>query len=416
MTLVILLAATALAAQPAASQTPTPTPEEEVQNDDGTFSERPRKREEKDGLPGWNYAGNGLQYRSESGNFYQWFTLRNQIRLSHPFDDDPTTVEDFPDPGETDLALNRSRFKMGGFAGRPWVATFLEVDLKRPVLYHLFVTVKKVEWLKLRAGQWKVEFNRERVASSGDQQFVDRSIVNRDFTLDGQIGGMAMGRLGKERLFDSQYFLGLFLGAGRLSGNDDSYPMYLARYQWNFFGRDAGFSETDVEYSERRAGTVGFAAAWNRGKYTRFSSSGGTELDGFEPGVAGQYELEQQMVDFAYFHEGLSAQGETHWKRVIDRVNGSVTDLRGAYAQAGYFPYHLWPAIPARLELAARVAYVDPNTGVSSDSRSEVSVAVNWYINQHRNKINFDLSRIGVDDPAGGESEIRVRLQWDLSL
>jgi hypothetical protein len=414
MTFLLVLAAS-LAAAPAQAQAQPPRAEE-AQDDEGTFSERPRKREEKDELFGWHYASNGLQYRAEGGNFYQWLTLRNQVRLSYPFDDAPTTVEDFPDPGETELTLNRSRFKMGGFVGRPWVATFLEIDLKRPVLYHLFVTVKKVEWLQFRAGQWKVEFNRERVASSGDQQFVDRSIVNRDFTLDGQIGGMAFGRVRQGRVLDSQYFFGLFLGAGRLSGNDDSYPMYLGRYQWNFFGRDAGFSQTDVEYSEKPAGTVGIAAAWNRGKYTRFSSSGGTELDGFETGLAGQYELKQEMIDFAIFYQGFSAQGEAHRKRVVDHVNGSTTDLRGAYVQAGYFPHHLWRSMPAKLELAGRLGFVDPDTTIGSDSQSEVSFAVNWYINQHRNKINFDLSRIGVDDPAGGESELRVRLQWDLSL
>jgi len=415
--LALFTASAALLASRAGAQAPTSTaPPAVQQDDDGSFSERPRKRKEKDKLPGWHYGSNGLQYRAEDGNFYQWFTLRNQFRVSSPFDDAPTTVDDLLQPGETEGEWNRSRFKMGGFLGRPWVAMFLEVDLRNQALYHLFVTVKKVDWLQFRAGQWKVEFNRERVCSSGEQQFVDRSIVNREFTLDGQLGGMILGRLGKGRAFDSQYYFGILAGAGRLSGNDDQYPMYLGRYQWNFFRRDAGFAQTDVEYHGERAGTVGVALAWNGGRYTRFGSSGGAQLDGFEPGAPGQYELKQAMVDFAYFYRGLSLQGEHHWKTVVDHLNASLTRLRGGYFQGGYFPHHLWRAVPAKLELAGRLALVDPNTAAGSDWRSEVTFGVNWYFNQHRNKINFDLSRLGVDAPQNGTSDVRVRLQWEVSI
>ena len=50
------------------------------------------------------------------------------------------------------------------------------------------------EWY-LRAGQFKVLYNRERVDSSGKQQFVDRSIANDAFTLDRQRGVNLFKRL-----------------------------------------------------------------------------------------------------------------------------------------------------------------------------------------------------------------------------
>ena len=35
------------------------------------------------------------------------------------------------------------------------------------------IDVAKLDWATLRVGQWKVDLNRERVDSSGRQQFVD---------------------------------------------------------------------------------------------------------------------------------------------------------------------------------------------------------------------------------------------------
>jgi phosphate-selective porin OprO/OprP len=375
------------------------------------FQGRPEWFAGNDELDGWNYGSRGLQYRAESGRFYQWFTFRNQFRFFSGAGDTPTSTNEL-DVEETDVELNRSRLKFGGFLGSPAIENFVEIDLKNKRFYHFYLTVTVREWLEIRGGQWKVEFNRERVTSSGEQQLVDRSIVNEDFTLDGQIGVMAKGRLFEGAGHDSQYFLGVFAGEGRLSGNDDDVPMYLARYQWNPLGRDAGFSETDVDYHPKAAGTVGVAVAGVTGRHTRFSSDGGANLDGFEEGQPGQYRLRQWMTDTAWFARGLSVQGEHHWKRVVDRVNGTERRLRGGYAMTGYFPFHTWPVVPPKLEVAGRVAYVDPDVSTAGDLRTELSGGVNWYFNRHRNKVSFDIARLTVAGESGG----RIRLQWEVSI
>ena len=408
-----------LATAPAHAQTPSPaaTPQPSAasdENDDGQLDERPKKRSQKDDLPGWHYASRGLQFRSSEGRFFQWFTFRNQFRVSSPFDGTPTEPEDIPVDGEgnTELVVNRSRVKFGGHLGTPRVQNFVEIDVKNQRMYHFFVTVQANRWLDVRVGQWKVEFNRERVDSSGDQQFVDRSIVNNDFTLDGQWGAMARGRLFRGHAADSSYFLGVFAGEGRLTTNDDSTPMVLGRYQWNLLRRSVGFSQSDVEYSPEAAATIGIAAVRGRGRHTRYDSSGGANLDGFSTGEPGQYELRQWMVDFAFFRRGFSAQGEQHSKKVIDHLQGGQLTLHGGYLQAGFFPVRGWSRALSSLELAGRLAYVDPDAAVDGRNRQEYSGAINWYFNQHRNKTSFDISRLVVESTAG----LRIRLQWDLSL
>ena len=367
--------------------------------------ERPRQHSDRDALPGWQYASGGLQYRSADGRWLQRFTLRNQIRL--------TSTSSADEERATIFDLNRSRLKFTGHLGSPRLENDVEIDLKNSRMYHFFATLHLRDAVEVRAGQWKVEFNRERVDSSGAQQLVDRSIVNADFTLDGQIGAMVRGRLFKGHAADANYFVGLLAGEGRLAWNDDDVPMVLGRYQWNLARRSVGFSQSDVEYHPQTAAAIGIAAARGRGRYTAYSSDGGTQLDGFDPGLPGQYELRQWMTDIALFRRGLSLQGEHHWKRVIDHVNGGGRRLRGGYLQSGFFPVQDWSRRLSALELAGRIAYVDPDLADREPNRREYTGGVNWYFNQHRNKISFDVSRL----TGGGSSpQTRLRLQWDLSL
>jgi len=415
LSLVASLSAPAAAQDaPPDPQDPASAPVERRQDDDGGLTERPKKHSDKDDLPGWHYGSKGIQYRSEKGRFYQWFTLRNQVRWSTPFDETPTSPDDIPAHGEgdADLALNRSRLKFGGYIGSPRLQNFVEIDLRHQRMYHFFTTVTIRDWLEVRAGQWKVPFNRERVDSSGDQELVDRSIVNRDFTLDGQAGAMVQGRVFKQRAADGNYFLAVLAGEGRLALNDDAVPMVLARYQWNLFKREVDFSQSDVEFHPEPVAAIGIAAVRGVGRYTRYSSDGGAQLEGFETTVDGRYELRQWMTDIAFFRRGVSFQGEHHWKRVIDRVAGGGRRLRGGYLQAGFFPVREWSRHLSALEVGGRIAYVDPDTAASDDMRYEMSGVLNWYLNQHRNKISFDFGRLIVGPTSGP----RIRLQWDLSL
>ena len=73
---------------------------------------------------------------------------------------------------------------MGGHAYRPWVIYYLEFDFITPALLDLRFTLKPMDAFQFRFGQWKLPYNRERVDSSGKQQFVERSVVTPFFTID----------------------------------------------------------------------------------------------------------------------------------------------------------------------------------------------------------------------------------------
>lgn len=389
-----------------------------------TETARLKQEEEKKRL--FRYGLNGLQIGEKGkGRFSAKVNIRSQLRFSS-FASAPRTESQFERETEGDFRFRRARFKADGHAFVPWVKYKYEHDLVDTRVLDARMTIGKWEWLQFRFGQWKADYSRERMDSSGKQQFADRSIVNRAFTLDRQKGATVLGRLMKGTPGDSRYYVGVFAGNGRgfrtapgtrELDHGDGAPMLMARYQWNFLGRDVGHSQSDLEYSEKPAAALSFGAASNRSRYTRFSSSGGGQLDGFELGQPGQYSLRQFMEEATLKYRGLSLQHELHWKTIEDNVNITTTNMRGAYVQAGYFFHHLVPRIPKQLELGGRYGIVDPNRVAHNDVQKELAVVVNWYFYGHGNKLTFDTSRYSLGRHGADDlHDTQARLQWDVSF
>ena len=372
----------------------------------------------------FRYGSSGLQLGSKDGPFSAEVNVRSQLRFTSPFRSAPRKESHLSQPDESNLAFRRARFKMEGHIAAPWIVYKYEHDLVDGNLLDLRFDVGP-QWMKLRVGQWKADYSRERMDSSGKQQFVERSIVNREFTIDRQKGVELVGRLATGSVADSQYFLGVFTGQGRGIFRDrrvpknaaDGSPMWLARYQWNPLGGGVALSQSDLERQKDPRLSLAVATTGNRSSYTRFSSSGGGQTDAFQAGAPGQYSLRQYLAEAAYKQRGFSFQQEFHWKRVIDNVNSTETHLRGSYVQAGYFFNEIYSKIPRQLELAGRYAFVDPQTGRSNDLIHETGVVANWFFMGHADKLSVDVSRYSlaaVESNLG--SRIGVRVQWDASF
>lgn len=364
---------------------------------------------------GLSYGKQGLQYEDATGNNFLWFGVRAQTRWTGS-----AVVEDelpgAPVSESGELKVNRARLKLGGHLFRPAFAVYSEYDLVGSRLLDLRATYQFSDALSIRAGQWKSEFNRERVDSSGKQQFVERSVVTPWFTIDRQQGVVASGRLAAGSRADTSYWAGWLSGAGRGGDADDADGLWLGRLQWNVHGRVLGFSQSALGRPAEPTGSVAIAAVTGKSGFTAFSSGGGGQLPGFEQGAPDQYRLEQFMIETAYHHGGFSWQQEIHWKTVDDRATGRSVRLLGAYAQAGMFFAAINDAFPEPLEFAARIAGVDPDRDRSGAREDEVTLAANWYFNGHRNKLTLDLSHIVRRFAPESDSSNRIRLQWDLSF
>jgi len=407
--------------------------QEKVVNSD---SKKVSKQKQEENAVKIGFGSKGLYVKSNDGNWATNLQWRAQIRYTDPLRSDPLQLSDFSNPEQQNFEFRRARIKIGGHGYQPWLKYYFELDLQpsrkstdsssaaSTRLIDWRVTMDKYDWLSFRVGQWKINYNRERVDSSGRQTFVERSIVNRIFSVDRQVGAMAFGRLSAKTFADTRYYFGIFNGEGRGVNNDDNGMMYMGRLQWNFLGRDLKWRQSDVSFSEEAAGSIAFAAVKTTGKCTRWSSSGCGNLNGFESvGSAenGQFEISQNVIETAFKWRGFAWQQELHNKTVTDRVNNIESDFKGGYAQAGYFFHNIIPSVPENMEFALRYAFVDePNKAdiTLTNTRQEYTAAVNYFINGHNNKLTLDFSHLTLDDAFLDQrgSEGRMRFQWDISF
>lgn len=365
------------------------------------------------------YRG-GLRISSTEGNYSARIRWRAQSRYTGLTSDD-LAGEDDGIKEEQGFRVQRARFKIDGTAYKPWLGYYLEFSLLRPATLTFQFDLAPSEKFGVRVGQYKAVYNRERLDSSGSQTFADRSVTNSPFTVDRQQGVTVLGRLFAGTPADLSYAGAVFTGTGRGGSNEgDARPMYVGRLQWNFLGRLLPFSQSDVARRSETAASLAFAGMSNIGQFTRWSSSGGGQLPGFEPGEPDQYKVDQWMAEFALHGHGLSVQAEYHYKKVDDRVNERVVDFDGFYAQAGYFFHEAIEAFPEPLELAFRLARVyddKDGSGVLPTDR-EATFAGNWFFNGHNNKLTVDTSFL--KNSLGGttteDSGWRLRAQWDVQF
>ncbi len=385
-----------------------------------------------------SHGKKGFRFETADGNWQTNLLWRAQMRFTTPDRSDPRQLSNFDDESQNSFEMRRVRMKIGGHAYQPWLKYYFEVDLQptrdtgdssskasaRVIDWR--ADIAKYDFATLRVGQWKINYNRERVDSSGRQQFVERSIANRQFTIDRQVGVQLTGRLFKETPADMRYWAGVYTGEGRGVRNDDNNLMTMARLQWNMFGRELKWRQTDVEYTKKPTGSFSVAAAQNKGNCTRWSSSGCGNLDGFDSpsslhgNTTDRYEIKQWQQGSAFKYRGFSWQQEYHVKDIDDQETGTSSRLKGGYAQAGYFLHSIIPAFPKELELAARYARVEePNkTDISFDNvREEFTIGANWFMSGHNNKLTADFSHLTLEDGYVGQDadEDRFRLQWDIS-
>jgi hypothetical protein len=342
---------------------------------------------------------------------------RLQTRVAYPYDSDPITLEDFTDD-RIYLGVNRARMKVGGHAYRPNFKYYLEYELFGTALLDFRAMYEFSPAFNLKIGQWKAQYSRERIVSSGKQQTVERSILNYAFTIDRQQGISLYGRLKGNGALDFNYWISTFMGTGRgASDSDDDNLMYMTRWQWNPMGEPVGFSGSDLSRHQKFIMSVVVAGVTNESPYTRFSTSGGGQLPGFEDGINGQYRVNQLMFETSGKLRGISWQQELHWKQIEDNVNFTETVMFGNLFQIGYFFNQIFPAFPPKLEVFARHAWYDPDNDVDDNHRSEITSGVNYFINDHRNKVSLEYSYLNFqDDPGQIRDGSRIRLQWDVSF
>jgi len=358
------------------------------------------------GDKGWEFAYND--------NFLMQMQWRLQFRMEFHSKDIRFFVPE-EDALDGSFNMQRARLKVGGYAYQKYIKYYFEYDFPSNSLLNWEFTIAKFKGLQFKLGQWKVKYNIERFISSGKQQLVDRSISNRFFTFDRQIGVELLGDLFTGKIGSSSYNIGIFNGNGRMEPNTDGKFMFLARYQWNFSRQPMKISYCDLKRVDKPEGFIALVYARNQSAYTRFSTNAGGQLPGYADGDPLQYLINQYNMEVMFKYKGFSYSSEAHIKDIDDKVLEQKSHLYGGYAMIGYFFNEVFDFFPKKLELVGRYALVT-NYTLFDLPINEYSIGLNYFFAGHLNKLTFDFSYIENQDFEGDEDNFRFRLQWDVSF
>jgi hypothetical protein len=249
---------------------------------------------------------------------------------------------------------------------------------------------RATDFFQLSFGQSKLPGNRQRVVSSGEMQFADRSIVNRAFNIDRDFAVQAAlsGKLGLGDAIGNARFA-ISNGEGRNILTPDAGLAYTARLEllpFGAFADNGDYYEGDLAYERAPKLSFGGGYSWNE-RTRRTGGQLGRDFGGNQTRSMGT-----AFADAVFKYRGFSLYGEAMYRHAKDAVVDAASRLfvltgYGALAQAGYFLDDRW-------ELVARAAMVRPAVAVEALAKEQVqwTVGVNRYLNHHRVKLQADVT------------------------
>jgi len=360
--------------------------------------------------------GDGVTFESPDGETGLRLGARMQIRGIG------TLVDDRESESGVEAQIRRLRLTLDGHTFGEALTFKIQLasatqdlDPEAPsIVRDAFVTWSPLRDLRLRAGQGKVPFGRQRIISSGNLQLVDRSIANAELNLDRDVGLFAFSDdlFGQNRWLG--YRVGFFGGDGRNRVVEGSGVLVVGRLEVRPAGggvkTDDG--EADLSRSPKPRMTVGFSAATNRSSDRERSTVGGI----FATGAWANYL--HAGADYAFMWRGLSLSGET-WVREAEEdehtrvVEGAlVTDRArtgwGGYMQAGQM---IGPVVEIAARMGTTLPLGPPGGGVVA--LREMGGGVSVYILDHALKLQADVFRLdtlteGALDETVGRIQIQV--------
>ncbi|MGH1345729.1 MAG: porin [Nannocystales bacterium] len=360
--------------------------------------------------------GDGLRWLSADGRFSLRLGLRGQVRYD---------VVAAPDASPSQsLSLRRARVKFSGHTFGQHNTYKLELGVSprdmgmapggprfTPVL-DWALEFSKLRDLQFRVGQYKLPYSRARMQSSGDLQFVDRSIADGEFNLNRDVGF----DLHSDDLFGLDhlgYYAGMFLGEGRDAYQPTNFEVvYLARLEVFPFGTYEA-DDTESDHSRERVPrmSLGFAYAFVDGAQFERGTIGARPEDG------GTTDVHNGTVDASFKFGGATVFAEGYVREGRRRGGPSIpaaglSPARNGYgwnAQAGY----LWG--PKPFELVGRFAETRPTADSPLPRQRQPSVVLGYYFFGHAVKLQLDYSPTWSESLTDVPSHV-IRLQFQGAL
>jgi phosphate-selective porin OprO and OprP len=358
-------------------------------------------------LPSLNfYAKKGKGYGFVTSD--SLFSLNFQFRMQNRAAMVSKSLDDF-DPDSFEFRTRRLRLKFEGFVYNPKLTYYIQLSFSRGdmdwrstdnstvnnspnVVRDAVIYYSPTPSLKLGFGQTKLPGNRQRVVSSGDLQFADRSIVNATFNIDRDFGFFAT--------LSKNYFNlkgAITSGEGRNSVNSNSGLAFTGRFELLPFGKFTGnndYIEGDLEREKSPKLSIASTLSYND-KAMRQAGQLGNDLYG----TAGIRTFEADVLfkfkGWAWYNEFMKRNSGMP----VTVATGDPSKTRFIYVGEGYLS-QLSYLFPSNWEIAARYSAISPYKaifnnpefpGIREKKVEQVEAGVTKYLVGHRVKVQGNI-------------------------
>lgn len=336
----------------------------------------------------------GLEVATQDSSFYANFRFRMQNRIgAYTNGGDDFGISEF------DARVRRLRLRADGFVLSPKLGYSIQLAFTRSdqdfdntgianivrdavVFYHF------TDNFYIAFGQNKLPGNRQRVNSSGQLQFAERSIVNGAFTVDRDFGLKAYY---DNKIGSVPYRVkgAISTGEGRSVNNSDNGLAYTGRLEvlpLGLFKNEGDYSEGDLEREETPKLAIGGGYSYNV-RTNRTGGQLGTDL-------YANRDMGTAMLDLIFKYNGWAFQSEYMSRNSDDPLTfneeGDVSYIYNGWGINNQVSY----IFRNNFETAFRYSLLQPeDETVRYERRTEVlELGLSKYLRSHRIKAQFNLN------------------------
>ncbi len=364
---------------------------------------------------------------SKDSSWSMKFTARLQFLSSSILDADNTESNTI----DQNFSVRRARLKFDGFAFKPNFKYKIELGLSNQdisggsdftsntprIILDAFIMWNFSPNWELWVGQAKLPGNIERVVSSGDLQFVDRSILNRNYNIDRDLGIQVRHKNKIGDTFIIREKVAISQGEGRnITQGNQGGLQYTGRLEFlplGEFTSKGDYSSSDLK--RESTPKLMISATYDHNNNAVRSRSNIGDFMFLDDGSLFETNINTLFADAIFKYKGFSFQGEYASRSSDNPIalnedgteTGDVVNVGNSInLQAGYL-------LPSNIEFSSRYTMIRLDNIAGGTDTSQYTLGVSKYIVGHKLKVQSDLSYTAIN---GKENNWMFRAQLDVHL
>jgi phosphate-selective porin OprO and OprP len=338
--------------------------------------------------------GKGLGITSPDSLFMLNIRFRIQNRLAFMTESGSNL-----DIAQVEARVRRLRLRFDGFIYTPRLSYLIQLAFSRSdmdfddtgvpnIIRDAMIIYAITNNFSIGVGQTKLPGNRQRVNSSGDLQFADRSIVNATFNIDRDFG---LQLYYNNNIQGLNYVLrgAISSGDGRNITSSDRGLAYTGRIEvlpWGKFTNGGDYFEGDLARETSPKVSIGLTYSSNQNAIRTGGQLGRYLYD--------SRDIITNMADFLIKYNGWAFASEFLHRDATDPITvNDQGDQRYVYAGHG-MNFQGSYLFKNNYEFALRYSYVKPDSVIQllEERTRQYTFGASKYIRGHRLKLQTDLT------------------------